>query len=235
MALVTRTAAARTAPSTGRAPQAEQGGGTNTNEAPGASLHLLGSACSGTCRVAEAGLLDGHCASQVPYSASAMVQSQGHALIERARSWLNKRLDQPWAVPEMAAYCHTNQRSSGRLRLPQRSARELARAGAMQQIGPPRRAGLLAPALEKRPQLVVELAHCRRRQAQAQPQLGDVGPSLGVDQAKAWTAFVVEQSAHGTAAAVERSAQFARQPLAGQGLAPAGGNEIAAGRRPVQR
>ncbi|MBI5259737.1 MAG: helix-turn-helix domain-containing protein [Burkholderiales bacterium] len=151
----------------------------------GGRLQLLGSACSGTCLVAEAGLLDGHRAttswwlgaffrnryplvaldaeqlvvrdrsflssggitsyfdlalwlvghfggeelrqltarilvidaqraSQAPYIASAMIQSEGHVLIERARRWLNERLDKPCALPELAAHCHTSQRTLAR-------------------------------------------------------------------------------------------------------------------------
>jgi transcriptional regulator GlxA family with amidase domain len=43
-----------------------------------------------------------------------MIQSEGHVLIEKARRWLNQRLDQPWALPELAEHCHTSQRTLAR-------------------------------------------------------------------------------------------------------------------------
>ena len=56
-------------------------------------------------------VVDANRDSQAPYVASAMIQNQGHAIIERARRWLNARLDQPWAMADLAAHCHTSQRT----------------------------------------------------------------------------------------------------------------------------
>lgn len=55
--------------------------------------------------------LDANRSSQAPYIASAMIQDQGHAVIERARRWLNQRLDQAWSMTELAAHCHTSPRT----------------------------------------------------------------------------------------------------------------------------
>jgi transcriptional regulator GlxA family with amidase domain len=55
--------------------------------------------------------MDANRSSQAPYIAAAMIQDQGHVVIERARRWLNQRLDQPWSTAELAAYCHTSQRT----------------------------------------------------------------------------------------------------------------------------
>lgn len=56
-------------------------------------------------------IMDSHRASQAPYVAEAMIQSNGHALIERARHWINQRLDQPWTMSELAEYCNTSPRT----------------------------------------------------------------------------------------------------------------------------
>ncbi|MFC7517705.1 GlxA family transcriptional regulator [Herbaspirillum sp. GCM10030257] len=56
-------------------------------------------------------VMDGNRASQAPYVASAMIQDAGHAVIERARRWLNKRLDQTWTVAELSTYCNTSSRT----------------------------------------------------------------------------------------------------------------------------
>ncbi len=56
-------------------------------------------------------VMDGNRFSQAPYVASAMIQGEGHAMIERARRWLNQRLDQTWSMAELAAYCSTSQRT----------------------------------------------------------------------------------------------------------------------------
>lgn len=55
--------------------------------------------------------MDAHRSSQAPYIATAMIQNGGHAVIERARRWLNQRLDRAWSMCELAAYCHTSQRT----------------------------------------------------------------------------------------------------------------------------
>jgi transcriptional regulator GlxA family with amidase domain len=56
-------------------------------------------------------VVDANRDSQAPYVASAMIQNQGHAIIERARRWFNERLDQQWAMAELAAHCHTSPRT----------------------------------------------------------------------------------------------------------------------------
>jgi transcriptional regulator GlxA family with amidase domain len=55
-----------------------------------------------------------HRASQTPYIAAAIVQGSGHAVIERARRWLNVRIDQEWNMAELAAYCNTSPRTLSR-------------------------------------------------------------------------------------------------------------------------
>lgn len=55
--------------------------------------------------------MDANRSSQAPYIATAMIQDGGHAVIERARRWLNQRLDQAWAMDELAAYCNTSPRT----------------------------------------------------------------------------------------------------------------------------
>lgn len=54
---------------------------------------------------------DANRTSQAPYIAGAMIQGEGHAVIERARRWLNQHLDQAWAMAELAAYCNTSPRT----------------------------------------------------------------------------------------------------------------------------
>lgn len=61
--------------------------------------------------VAKILVMDASRRSQAPYITSALIQSDGHAIIERARRWLNQRLDQPWAMAELAAYCNTSPRT----------------------------------------------------------------------------------------------------------------------------
>ena len=56
-------------------------------------------------------LVDANRHSQAPYIAKAMLQDQGHVVIERARRWLNQRLDQRWSMAELASYCHVSQRT----------------------------------------------------------------------------------------------------------------------------
>ena len=55
--------------------------------------------------------MDANRSSQAPYIAAAMIQDQGHVIVERARHWLNQRLDRPWSTTELAAHCHTSQRT----------------------------------------------------------------------------------------------------------------------------
>ncbi len=54
---------------------------------------------------------DTHRASQTPYIAAAIVQGNGHAVIERARRWLNARIDQDWNMAELADHCNTSPRT----------------------------------------------------------------------------------------------------------------------------
>ncbi|HJV76069.1 MAG TPA: helix-turn-helix domain-containing protein [Noviherbaspirillum sp.] len=56
-------------------------------------------------------VMDGNRSSQAPYVASAMIQNAGHAVVERARRWLNQRLDQPWRIEALAEYCNTTPRT----------------------------------------------------------------------------------------------------------------------------
>lgn len=54
---------------------------------------------------------DSHRASQTPYITAAMVQGDGHAVIQRARRWLNEHLDQDWTMAQLASYCNTSPRT----------------------------------------------------------------------------------------------------------------------------
>ena len=49
--------------------------------------------------------------SQAPYIASALMQGDGSAVVERARRWLNQRLDKPWTMPELARHCNSSERT----------------------------------------------------------------------------------------------------------------------------
>ncbi|MFZ6843473.1 GlxA family transcriptional regulator [Undibacterium sp. RuTC16W] len=77
------------------------------------SLWLVAHFCGETLRqlCAKMLVIDANRNSQAPYIASAMIQNQGHVIVERARRWLNKRLDQPWLMGELAEHCHTSQRT----------------------------------------------------------------------------------------------------------------------------
>ena len=55
--------------------------------------------------------MDANRYSQAPYIATAMIQDDGHVVIERARRWLNQRLDRAWSTSELATYCNTSQRT----------------------------------------------------------------------------------------------------------------------------
>lgn len=56
-------------------------------------------------------VMDGNRNSQAPYVAAAMIQDQGHAVIERARRWLNRNMDQPWTMSDLAEHCNTSSRT----------------------------------------------------------------------------------------------------------------------------
>lgn len=55
-------------------------------------------------------VVDSNRSSQAPYMVAAM-KGGGHAMIEQARRWLDKRLDQPWTVAQLAEHCHTSPRT----------------------------------------------------------------------------------------------------------------------------
>jgi transcriptional regulator GlxA family with amidase domain len=61
--------------------------------------------------VAKILVMDAARTSQSPYIASALIQGDGHAVIERARRWLNQHLGQPWTMSALAAYCNTSPRT----------------------------------------------------------------------------------------------------------------------------
>lgn len=61
--------------------------------------------------VAKILVMDATRTSQAPYIASALVEGDGHAVIERARRWLNRHLDQGWTMAQLAAYCHASPRT----------------------------------------------------------------------------------------------------------------------------
>lgn len=71
--------------------------------------HFGGEALRQLC--AKVLLVDANRSSQAPYIASAMLENQGHAIVERARRWLNKNLAQEWSMAELARHCHTSPRS----------------------------------------------------------------------------------------------------------------------------
>ncbi|MFZ6638570.1 GlxA family transcriptional regulator [Undibacterium sp. TC4M20W] len=77
------------------------------------SLWLVGHFAGEELRQMTAKILvvDANRNSQAPYVAKAIMQDQGHAVIERARRWLNKRLDQQWAMADLASYCNVSQRT----------------------------------------------------------------------------------------------------------------------------
>ncbi|MES2902335.1 MAG: helix-turn-helix domain-containing protein [Pseudomonadota bacterium] len=76
-------------------------------------LWLIGHFASESLRQMTAKILaaDSHRSSQSPYISAAMVQGDGHAVVERARRWLNQHMDQEWNMAELAEYCHTSPRT----------------------------------------------------------------------------------------------------------------------------
>ncbi len=76
-------------------------------------LWLIGHFASESLRQMTAKILaaDSHRSSQSPYITAAMVQGDGHAVVERARRWLNQHMDQEWSMAELADYCHTSPRT----------------------------------------------------------------------------------------------------------------------------
>ena len=77
------------------------------------SLWLVGHFAGEELRQTTAKVLamDANRSSQAPYIATAMIQDQGHVVIERARRWLNERLDKAWTAAELATYCNTSPRT----------------------------------------------------------------------------------------------------------------------------
>ena len=77
------------------------------------ALWLVGHYGSDALRQMTAKVLvaDSHRASQTPYIAAAVVQGDGHAVIERARRWLNQHMDQDWTMADLAAYANTSPRT----------------------------------------------------------------------------------------------------------------------------
>lgn len=71
--------------------------------------HFGGDALRQLC--AKVLLVDANRASQAPFIASAMLENQNHAVIERARRWLNKNLERDWNMAELAQHCHASPRS----------------------------------------------------------------------------------------------------------------------------
>lgn len=49
--------------------------------------------------------------SQAPYVTIALADGEGPVVIERARRWLARRLDQPWTVRALARHCRTSERT----------------------------------------------------------------------------------------------------------------------------
>lgn len=54
---------------------------------------------------------DSNRSSQAPYISEAIMAGSGHAVVERARRWLNRHMDQEWGMCELAAYCNTSPRT----------------------------------------------------------------------------------------------------------------------------
>ncbi len=54
---------------------------------------------------------DSNRSSQSPYVAAAVAQGNGHAMIERARRWLNAHMDQDWNMAQLSEHCHTSART----------------------------------------------------------------------------------------------------------------------------
>ena len=77
------------------------------------ALWLVGHFASDGLRQMTAKVLvaDSHRASQTPYIEAAVVEDEGHAVIQRARRWLNQHMDQDWKMEELAAYANTSPRT----------------------------------------------------------------------------------------------------------------------------
>jgi transcriptional regulator GlxA family with amidase domain len=56
-------------------------------------------------------VMENNRSSQSPYVAAVLMREDKHGIVARARRWLNQHLDQPWSMAELAAHCHTSQRT----------------------------------------------------------------------------------------------------------------------------
>lgn len=76
-------------------------------------LWLIGHFAGESLRQMSAKILaaDSNRSSQSPYISAAMVQGGGHAIVERARRWLNQHMDQEWSMAELSEYCNTSPRT----------------------------------------------------------------------------------------------------------------------------
>lgn len=54
---------------------------------------------------------DSNRSSQSPYIEAGIAQGNGHAMIERARRWLNAHMDQEWSMAQLCEHCHTSART----------------------------------------------------------------------------------------------------------------------------
>jgi transcriptional regulator GlxA family with amidase domain len=77
------------------------------------SLWLVGHFASEELRQITAKVLvaDSQRASQSPYIAAGIAQGNSHAVIERARRWLNAHMDQEWSMAQLSEHCHTSART----------------------------------------------------------------------------------------------------------------------------
>ena len=77
------------------------------------ALWLVGEFGGDNLRQATARILavDAQRLSQAPYVMQAVLQTSGHAVVERAQRWLNWHLGEPVVMATLAAHCHVSQRT----------------------------------------------------------------------------------------------------------------------------
>jgi transcriptional regulator GlxA family with amidase domain len=77
------------------------------------ALWLVGHFASEELRQISAKVLvaDSNRASQSPYIEAGIAQGNNHAMIERARRWLNEHMDQDWSMAQLCEHCHTSART----------------------------------------------------------------------------------------------------------------------------
>ena len=77
------------------------------------ALWLVGEFGGDNLRQATARILavDAQRHSQAPYVMQAVLQTPGHAVVERAQRWLNRHLGEPVVLAKLAAHCHVSQRT----------------------------------------------------------------------------------------------------------------------------